>query len=420
MNTDIEDKQQITCIVCGSLRSCAGCSRVKVIFNKSLDLCKHCYHNHIAPRALRKYVENYTTIYPYNKALFDLLVNSINWELVTETTNRRFRVFGKFLQSHQLPQPLTWEAIDKSLPELGRTNRAIPKHIRSCLFELGHLLAASSLLISWDAYVVRRNALLPISKAPEHIQALLHEYASWLWQQQYRPRSVRGHLDVLAAFWSWCDELGISSPEQVQNLLINDYLLTLHQQWQCEVCQNTVAFNPGDRKPPQVCVCCGVFKELKQVKRYGPATVSWHRSGLVVFFDWCKLNHMVLFNPVSCQVKRPDQIISHYSLEVIEQLCNYIKDSNADPTEALVLYLIIFHGLSTQELRFAQLPCVIALRSDIPVQTLVEAYYLVLPKPTPSRCNLRSQRDLAVKQQGLSDCCGNSEERELPHRFIFS
>ncbi|MCC5605011.1 hypothetical protein [Nostoc favosum] len=92
-----------------------------------------------------------------------------------------------------------------------------------------------------------------------------------------------------------------------------------------------------------------------------------------------------MFNPVCRQVKRPDQTITHYSLEVIQQLCDYIKDSNADPTEALVLYLIIFHGLSTQELRFAQLPCVIALREEIPVQTLVEAYYLVLPKPIPSR-----------------------------------
>jgi hypothetical protein len=304
------------------------------------------------------------------------------------TRNNRpvgFRAFGKFLQSHQLPQPLTWEAIDESLPQLGLTNRAIPKHIRSCLFELGNLLAASSQLTSRDVYVARRNALLPIIKAPEHIQPLLHQYASWLWQQQYRPRGVRGHLDVLAVFWSWCDELGINSPQQVQDLLINDYLLTLHQQWQCEVCQSTVAFNPEERKAPQVCVCCGVFKQLKQVKRYSPATVSWYRSGLLVFFDWCKLNHMVMFNPVCRQVKRPSQTISHYSLEVIEQLCDYIQDHNADPTEALVLYLIIFHGLSTQELRFAQLPCVISLRSDIPVQTLVEAYYLVLLKPTPSR-----------------------------------
>ena len=367
------------------LRSCAGCSRVKVIFNKSSDLCKHCYHNHIAPRALRTYVDNYTTIYPYNKTLFLLLVNSINWELVTDKTNQRFRVFGKFLQSHQLPQPLTWESIDESLPVLGLTNRTIPKHIRSCLFELGHLLAASSQMTSWDVYVARRNALLPIIKAPEHIQPLLHQYVSWLWEQQYRPRGARGHLDVLAAFWSWCDELGISSPEQVQDLLINDYLLTLHEQWQCSVCQSTAAFNPANRKPPLVCVCCGVFKELRQVERYSPATVSWHRSGLLVFFDWCKLNRMVMFNPVCRQVKRPDQTISHYSLEVIQQLCDYIKDSNADPTEALVLYLIIFHGLSTQELRFAQLPCVIALREEIPVQTLVEAYYLVLPKPIPSR-----------------------------------
>ncbi len=44
----------------------------------------------------------------------------------------------------------------------------------------------------------------------------------------------------------------------------------------------------------------------------------------------------------------------------------------------------MFHALSTWELQHAQLPTVFSLRQDIPIPSLVEAYYVIMPKPVPS------------------------------------
>ena len=57
----------------------------------------------------------------------------------------------------------------------------------------------------------------------------------------------------------------------------------------------------------------------------------------------------------------------------------------ADPVEALVLYLVIFHALSVWELRHTKVPTFLALHEGIATPSLAEAYYVIVPAPEPSR-----------------------------------
>ncbi len=255
-----KDKQiKVKCSVCGEMRYsqllgraicpacwtaerngrgiCSACNKLKVIWVKTEHLCKQCYKDHLAPNTLRRYVAEFTTPYPYNKVLFDLLVTTIDWKSVNEKTHQQFRSFGRFLQQQQLKEPLTWETIEEALPALGPTNRTFPQLIRSCLLELGHLLAARGELESRDAYIERRYALSPLKRTPEHMQELLGRYVDWLRERRTTLSSVRDHLKILAPFWSWCEQRDIQSPEEVQASLINDYLMTLYWQWRCSLCQ---------------------------------------------------------------------------------------------------------------------------------------------------------------------------------------
>jgi hypothetical protein len=43
---------------------CVRCKRLKIIGVKAERLCKQCYKDHLAPKALRVYVENFTTLFP--------------------------------------------------------------------------------------------------------------------------------------------------------------------------------------------------------------------------------------------------------------------------------------------------------------------------------------------------------------------
>lgn len=338
----------------------------------------------MAPQGLRKYVMDFTTPYPYNKVLFYLLATTIHWESVTQKTEQKFRAFGRFLQTQPLREPLTWETIEEAIPPLGPTNRKPPKYIRACLLDLGHLLAARGKLESREAYIARRNALLPLKQAPEHLQALLHRFTTWLWERQTVPANVRDHLEALASFWSWCEQHGIQSPEEVQASLVNDYLLTLYWQWQCSMCHGAMAFEPSDRKAPGVCAHCCTIGSLSKVKRYAQNTVRGHRAKLLVFFDWLKIKRMVVVNPVQRTTPAPRPTIRHYPAEAMRQLCASLPVPDADPVEALTLYLIMFHALSVWELQHAELPTVFSLHQDIPQSKLAEAYYVIVPKPAPS------------------------------------
>lgn len=398
---------KVECSVCGQLRAsnqlkrnicnncaykerngvkpCTQCGKSKTIINKAKNLCKSCYQDELAKKSLIFYVANFSTPYPYNKALFELLVSTVDWSSVSEKINQRFRRFGRFLQQHYLPNPLTWEAIEENLPQLEATKRAIPKSIRSSLLELGHLLAVQGRLESRENYILRRNALQPLNTAPIGVQGLLQLYVSWLWEKKTAPATVRDHLEVLAAFWTWSFKCGICSPEQVQPSFINDYLLTLYWQWKCSVCQQAVDFNPHQRKPPEVCLCCSTLHCFTQVSRYSHNTVRQHCSKLFVFFEWTLNNRLTVINPVRLKVSAPTPTIKHYPLEVIQQLCDYISAPNAEPLEAFVLYLIIFHALSVWELQHAEIPVVLSLQKNIIPLSLPDAYYIIVPRPKPSR-----------------------------------
>jgi hypothetical protein len=124
---------------------------------------------------------------------------------------------------------------------------------------------------------------------------------------------------------------------------------------------------------------------MKKEQRYTPHYVALSRGMLFVFFTWTELSRMIITNPVSEGRPRFQERIRHYPFEVVKQLCTYVIDPQADPTEALLLYLILLEGLSLQELCHAQLPTLHALRPDIPIPSLAEAYAILLPHRSGSR-----------------------------------
>ena len=397
---------KVACSICGKLRPsalitrqicqpcwraerhgravCAGCKQLRKIRCIKKCLCRTCYHDLTAPVHLRRYVEEFTTAFPYNGALFHLLAETIDWSNITDKVLRRFRIFGRFLQRTQLPEPLTWLAIEQALPALSPTNRYNPKQIRASLLDLGYLLAAQGALESREVFVERRNAMMPLAQAPTPVQDVLHRYTTWLWERKERPANVRDHLEALAAFWTWAETVSIRAPQEVQTSLINKYFQTLFWQWRCSTCQAVVAHNPFARAAPRVCTHCGTVHSLTKEMRYAQNTLRQHHAKLLVFFDWAKLNRLVVANPVQRRISTPVPTITHYPLDVVRKLAGYVASPEADPVEALVLYLILFHALSVWELRHTKVPTFLALHEGIATPNLAEAYYVIVPAPEPS------------------------------------
>lgn len=368
-----------------SREQCRRCHKDKFIFRKGKSLCRQCYIDTSAPQSLTKYVTSYTTPHPYNKKIFDLLVGALKWESVIYSTECRVRAFGRFLQNNRLVAPLTWNVIYESLPPFAdRLNRTNIKHVRSCLIDCGHLLAAQGEMESRTQFMQKRGALLPAAKAPSYAQPIIDSFVTWLEGRRAKPVSIGDHLASLTSFWSWCDRRGIRLPEGVRAADFENYLVTLYEQWRCSACEVTTEVNPFNRTPPRVCLFCNAIDSTIKIRRYAQHTVRQERSKLRVFFDWAKINRLVIANPIKRKVKAPAPTIHHYPPEVLEALAADLLNPEADPTEALILYLIIFHAFSIWELRHAQLPTVSVVNSEISSVTLEEAYYLIVPRPEPS------------------------------------
>jgi predicted GIY-YIG superfamily endonuclease len=375
---------------------CAGCKKLKIIYRKADNLCMHCDQKRRAPKVLRSYVTHFTSPYSYNMTLFFALASTINWETVDVEMDRQFRAFGRFLQMHEFREPLTWEAIEAALPPPRWQQQDTQARARHRLVELGNLLAAQGKLEKREDYLEKRNARMRIQTAPSFIQPLLSRYTIWLQERHMTNETICGHMNALSLFWSWCEQRGVRVPAEVQPTLINDYLLTLYWRWQCTHCQGMMPFDPHHRQTPQVCNHCYALHSLVQVKRLTQNTVHTHRAALRVFFDWAKINHLVFANPVQRKIPAGTSTIRHYTPEVIEQLSSSLVDPEADPVEALVLYLIIFHACSVRELRHAEIPTVFSLQSRGQTTILSEAYCVYLPRPPVS---------LGVRSPGRLDTC---------------
>jgi hypothetical protein len=392
-------KIKVTCESCGELRRsvlvdekicqqcymkkvsnyqlCAGCGLEKLIWVKKGLWCKHCYGDHIAAMALKKFVDAYKTPYHSNKKYFDdLIATTIDWSAVDERTNRRFRAFGKFLQTTPLEEPLTWEKIQTAMPPLVSNNRTNLKHVRSCLLDLGHLLVAKRVLEKREEYLARRIVRHLITCAPAQIQEYLRRYVDWLYQRRNTPSTIRCKLVSINPFWWWCDHLGIKSPLAVNEDIFNQYLQYLSWKRVCQKCHHAEAFDVYVVMDTGACPKCDAPDTLIKIRRHSHDTVVNDCRALVSFFDWAQINKLVLINPVECEVEISECEARHYSPDVILRLCQYIVSPEADPMEALTLYLIIFHAFTVWELAHALLPS---------SPGLAEAYHVLIPRRDASR-----------------------------------
>jgi len=146
-------------------------------------------------------------------------------------------------------------------------------------------------------------------------------------------------------------------------------------------------------------------------------------SVLRLFFDWAKLQSLVTVSPISdicCggaktftvrgdhgEMIEIAEAIRCYDDIVVEKLCAYIVSPDADPEEAVVLYLIIFHLLTSGELRKLRIPSLVNAAGDLPDTSnrAVDFEYLHLPFRQLTRGNrlvLRTETKVIFPHKALS------------------
>ena len=127
------------------------------MFIQKSQLCRLHHDDQEAPRLWRDYLDSYTSPFPQNERymteIASTLINIRGSDLV------RLRAFGRFLQTYELPEVLTWDAIDRALPESGQ-------FIRSCLFQLGDVLAERGKMQGWESHLSNGGLRRSLQRTP--------------------------------------------------------------------------------------------------------------------------------------------------------------------------------------------------------------------------------------------------------------
>lgn len=396
----------------------ADCNNL--VCKKQWLLCSYHYSERRAKDALRKYVREYVSSFPQNQHYFAELAARIDWS-ATLTSNdlRRFRTAGDFLKINELPKILTWRVIDDLRPQYekgGDQHRIM--FIRACLSDLSHLYAERGLIQDWNSYLLER-LLHSLKSTPAAFRDDVSNFQDWVLKGMLNPKSepTTESVEVLAntnefliqavrslnSFLNWCITNRLNSLSEVDAAVLDNYLLTLLWKFRCSECGHSIPFDSS--KAPRKCANekCKASDSYVRVKHLARNSRINIVSRLRVFFDWALLHGVITDNPLGNREttsgrsaftvtdERGKSIevaasIRRYDDNLIQKVCSYIVSPGADPTEAIIYYLVIFHLLEVTELRNLRIPSLVKREgSSKESQDNDDYQYLLLPPKTPSR-----------------------------------
>jgi exonuclease V gamma subunit len=221
-----------------------GC--YKRINSKTWQLCKYHDQERLAANVLRLYEKNYTSPFPQNQRYMARLFSTIDWQAFEQGTShigtlslRKFRAIGEFLKTHELPEVLTWQALEEALPKLGKKGRVRAKFIRSFLLDLGHQTAERGLMQTRKSYLTERLMEACVASSPAPFRNYLSEFQKWCASGMLNPRLQLPEMDIevlsntpkrrlqssygLRAFFAWCSERDILSLEEIGPRAVEQY-----------------------------------------------------------------------------------------------------------------------------------------------------------------------------------------------------
>jgi len=414
-----------------------GCARVTNY--GSSQLCKSHYEDRLAPKALEKYIRTYRSPFQQNERYFAALAAKLKLDScnAAETAIRardfwRYRAIGEYLKTCELPEPLTWRAIEEALPRLTKRARVRTKFIRSCLFELGNLFLQEEL---WSKHRQERLLEKYLKSTPvifvEHVAA----FERWSSQGMLNPkldmglpesrpltntpRAILGTVKVVGVFLHWCVKRNICSLAEVNQSTIESYKETLFWQYECKICGKRTHLDLVKTGENCIETECQAMKSCIKIRRLTRRSVIEITMKLRTFFNWAQLHSLVLENPLRHEVvahntftamnERGEMIeisdsIRRYADDVVERLCRDMVTPDTDAREALVLYFIIVHQLTITEICKAKLPSLAAeTRGTCDRENDFE--YLLLPVRKPSRGQLSCGREDPILKYPKEAAC---------------
>jgi integrase len=336
----------------------------------------------------------------------------------------RYRAIGQYLQTYELPEVLTWQAIHEAMRKVSKPGRLKRQLIRSGLLELGNIYLQAGLLPSWESYLNEQRLDRYLKSTPaifiEHVAAFERWAAHGMLNPKHEislhesqplaitTKSILETVYAVVVFLDWCVKRNIDSLTNINQSTVATYKETLFWQQECKACRKRIPFDTtSETCSNKECQATNSYVEIRRLAR---GSVNRFMANLRTFFNWAQLHAVVQDHPFAYDTgkastgtftvrnERGEMVeiadsIRRYDDDVVERLCQYMVSPDADPEEAVILYLIIFHVLTVTELCNAKIPSLAAETPPGDRDRAKDFEYLLLPVREQSRGRHLPRRD---------------------------
>ncbi len=307
------------CKPCGYMWDhCVRCLVYRKIYVSGRCYC--CYQDDLVRVRLNQIELSFTKpASQYNRYLFELYLTYLRRYRMSYDHLRPTKLLADFLSKHQVATIRTWNDVyklSKAYPLTRRPGKSTNDN--ACAWtKIGYMLQELGVLgPRSEEYQHRINALTDNmdSKTASHVLALTKQ----LKKSGRTDATLTRYLTVLNSLAHWLSEL---DPQETL-LLANQSSIECY----LELMRNTHSYTHVRN-----CFC-----------------------RIAAFFRWAKRKKLILFDPtVNIHLSRCSEKILICSKNQFEALCLFIRDPQSNASQALAVILILFYGLTTEDLSTA-------------------------------------------------------------------
>lgn len=299
-------------------RLCPRCQKNRWIFHH--DQCLKCHEQDLASRCLDRLWAEFQPASPYNKYILELFLAYLRKCKLRSGHAKQAEALHAILESKAIPTITSWQDIYVLSERYQLWDVSYRK--TGCAFKkIGRMLQALGIIGHSEEEGSNQKHFFRLMKAiPPCNEPWTESFIEMLSRRNRALRTQIVYLQELSALEKW-----LSS-------------------YRSDNAFATVSIESAKE----------YLDHLRSTRTSNQLYGTY--SNLNAFYRWGLHKKFILENPFArISVSKPSRRIRHCSTKDLEKIMNYVKDTNADPESALILTLILFFGLTREDIIHAQI-----------------------------------------------------------------
>ena len=250
---------------------------------------------------------------PYRQELLRLLIDYYHDTRVTITAVLVVQAFAYHLARSEVPTIESWDDIHTQIRQSPDPPERWHCRIKTAWRRLGDALERAGKIAPHPDRDAVQQAIIKLETTDKRLRDINVRFLTSLHEHGRRPITLQSYVANLNRFWTWLASQSVNHPAQVSAELFLGYLRALGEE---------------GGSPSQLQRSCTCLRG---------------------YFKWLRRERLVLTNPVPPPGEPAPTIVRVCETGTFEKLIAALGDNQLPARDAMILYLLIFHGLRNYE-----------------------------------------------------------------------